>query len=128
MNNLSKLTFRSFLAFFLLAKVTSAQVFLQGKVVDRETGKELPYANISITHSTFGTATDERGNFLLKIEQHLIHENLKVSEMGYFNFYLSIDSVAPYHETDLLIRMEPQVKILQEVVVHEKPIDPEELL
>src|SRR5436190_7301537 len=128
MSSMFKLKFIYLFSLLLIVKLTSAQVFLRGKVVDNETGKEIAYANISITHSAFGTATNEQGGFFLKIEQYLLPEKLKFSSIGYSNFLLSIDSLSPNPENDILIRMKPHVEILQEVVINERTVDPEELM
>ena len=39
---------------------------IQGKVIDKTTRQPIPYANIVLVGTNYGTATDQKGEFKLK--------------------------------------------------------------
>ncbi|RPA67334.1 TonB-dependent receptor [Cyclobacteriaceae bacterium YHN15] len=74
--------------FFLIAHAGRAQT-LSGKVVEEQSGKPLPFANVFISNTTLGSTTDKNGNYRIsgKLPQNL---ELVVSFMGYYTKYRSI--------------------------------------
>lgn len=67
---------------------------IRGKVIDKETNKAIPYANIGIENSPIGTTSDEKGFFTLnKIER----DSLFI-EVSYIGYHKSKKYIAPYKE------------------------------
>lgn len=104
------------------------QVVQQGKIVDRETRMPVSFANISISNSSMGTASDENGGFQLKLPASVSEKKIVVSSIGYYNAFISIDSIIKLPNTQIIINLRPFTQYLGEVVVSEKRLRPDELL
>ena len=70
---------------------SQAQIFLNGKIVDKSSKQPVAYANISI-NSTIGTASNENGEFHLKIEPEYLNQYVNISCIGYSTVLFSIAS------------------------------------
>ena len=65
-----------------------AQTEISGKVIDQETGEPVPYCNISFESSTYGTSSNELGEFVIVVDSfpaklifsHIIYKQ-KVQEI-----------------------------------------------
>jgi len=97
-----------------------AQFFLSGKIVDATNGTGIAYANISVTNGGYGTASDEHGNFFIRIEAGGFAGSVKISCIGYMNRFLSVDSLRGLESHDPVIGLTPHIKYLKEVLVHER--------
>ncbi|PXX97887.1 hypothetical protein DF185_18135 [Marinifilum breve] len=78
---------RSFLniVMIVLAMATSlqAQIQINSKVIDKESGKAIPFANISIANTTKGTISNQEGDFQLYIPMTGLNTRVLVSSLGY---------------------------------------------
>jgi len=90
------------------------RTILHGKVVDRRTGKALPYATIALHETSLGSITNEIGEFSFKIPSELKDPILLISFMGYKNQLLPVSY--PVQE-DLTIKLERENIPLQEVII-----------
>lgn len=115
------------LAPFIFAFNALGQVVLQGKIVDLENRTPVSFSNISISNSSVGTASNENGEFQLKLPA-VSEEKLVVSSIGYYNASLSIDSLIKHSNEQIIIKLRPFTQYLGEVVVSEKRLRPDELL
>jgi hypothetical protein len=114
---------------FLSICLSSSQTILTGKIIDKKDKAPIAFANISIELSPVGTASDESGNFMLIIEPGLYSKIIKVSCIGYHNRYLKVDSlISVNNRRTAFIDLQPATYMLAEVMIKEKPIDPETLL
>ena len=73
--------FYLFLCFFAMTSIL-AQSGIQGVVYDKYTNKPLPYANIFLQQTKYGTNTNEKGEFVLKDIIPGLY-NIEVSFIGY---------------------------------------------
>lgn len=55
---------------------------ISGKIINSETKKELPFANIILIESKIGTSSDEFGKFLLKIPKEYLNDKMKITFVG----------------------------------------------
>ena len=62
---MKKIIFTLSLIFFIINAFANSSGKINGKVIDKKTGEELPGANIIITGTTIGTISDLAGNFSL---------------------------------------------------------------
>ena len=62
-----------------------------GKVVDSNTNKALPFANIEALGSNTATVTNIDGEFIIKIERNSEVSQLKISYIGFQNKILELD-------------------------------------
>ncbi|MCK9280351.1 MAG: TonB-dependent receptor [Melioribacteraceae bacterium] len=56
---------------------------VNGKIINSESGKELPFANIILMEAKIGTSSDQFGNFTLKIPNEYLNDKLKISFVGF---------------------------------------------
>lgn len=61
----------------------NAQQFVQGVVVDSETGQPIPFVNIVLKGSYKGTATNFDGEFIINIPKEKINDTLLMTVVGY---------------------------------------------
>lgn len=103
---------------FLLAILTSgfstAQVVISGKVVDRQTSEEIPFAHIFVAGTEVGTTSNLYGNFSIKVPESALTSGFQVTCLGYqpYSFQLSDSQTQP-----LLIKLNEDVIRLEEVVI-----------
>ncbi len=125
MNKLTGSTICMLLAGFINA---SAQIVLHGKVIDNESGEEIPYASIQIVNSAYGTACDDKGAFILKIDPEFYEDTLKVSCIGYSNSILAIQYLIDDQNEEFIISLYPFTEYLDDVVITRSRESPETLL
>lgn len=107
---------------FLLLCLTTVCLFaqnygiLQGKVVDKSTQKPIPFANVILTGTSYGAATNQNGEF--KIQNIPIGRyTLRVSYLGY-NTYVNPDIVISTGQpVNLLIEMNESIIQLKEEAI-----------
>lgn len=63
---------------------------IRGKVVDKTTREPVPYANVGVTGTYIGTASNMDGEFELKIPQRYRNDSMYISAVGFENQKLSI--------------------------------------
>jgi len=87
---------KRFILFFLIAissPIWSQQPVIKGRIVDATTQKGVPYTNIGIEGTFFGTASDSTGVFELKIPEGNEGRKLLVSAVGYGNASYMIEDL-----------------------------------
>ena len=103
--------------FYLLLLVTtsvSAQLTLKGKVVD-EFDNPLPFVNVVIQNTSYGTTTDDDGKFYLKTPKN--RGILEISFVGFETQTLKVNQKTKY----LNVVLKETSNQLDEVVVVTKP-------
>ncbi len=109
------LTFLS-LSSFLFAQDAS----LQGRVIDKVTNVPLPFANIVISGTNYGTTSDSEGNFLFEgIKPGFV--KLQVSFVGYKPALSADIQVTNAKKAYIEIALEPTENQLEEVTVKVSP-------
>ena len=83
---------------------------ISGKVIDKSTGKVIPYCSIALASSSLGTATNELGEFVLDVDS--LPAKLVFSHLNYSPLILEVSQVS-----DIIIALEPLTTVLEEVVV-----------
>lgn len=87
---------------------------LSGVLLDYDTKKPVPYANIVIDGSNVGTSSSEAGIFYLGLHAARL-EYLRISSIGYSTARLKIDSLQSIDS--LVIYLKPSIIQLDEVLV-----------
>lgn len=105
-----------------------SQSIIRGRVLDKDTKAPVSYANISVTNSSAGTATDEGGNFFIRIDAAYAKENLRISSIGFGSGLISIDSLSSKSVEDVTVFLKPQQFILEDVIVSAKKLSAEQML
>lgn len=78
------------LVYFLIASVASAQLKLQGVVLDDEKGTPIPKASVFLNNTSIGTTADEEGKFSLSVPTGKFE--LIVSSIGYATHNAAINT------------------------------------
>ncbi len=121
------------LAFFLFtgcvgcAVAQSEVMHLHGIIRDRESGEPVPYASVSLSNSTRGTAADARGEFSLMLREKDFNEALKITSIGFVSVTVKVDSLRKV-PSPVIIQMPSDVRLLQEVEIRQQPIQPIEVI
>ncbi len=102
---------------------TIDRAFLRGRVLDKRTGKPLPYATIALLETSLGSITNQEGEFSFKIPVNLSDPMLVISYMGYRKRVLPVNYPL---ENGLEVRLEKETIPLQEVII--RFADPVKLL
>lgn len=102
-----------FAAIFFLAVMINAQQFtIRGKVVDKTTNQAIPYSNIRVANTNYGTSSTIDGNFQIQLTKG--NYKLIFSNIGYVSDTISIRL---NENKNLTIELEPTPINLNEVTV-----------
>jgi hypothetical protein len=66
---------------------------IKGKVINAATNEPVSYTNIGLEGTFFGTASDDEGNFELKIPQELVSKDIFFSAVGFKNKQFPVQSL-----------------------------------
>ena len=99
---------------------SQAQIYIKGKVSDKETGNSLPSATVSVPGFDLGTVTNSKGQFELNIPAGLLKEKLAVSFIGYKPAVYDISDFK--NGESLLIPLEISAQLLEETVISAKRV------
>lgn len=99
----------------LSAVSSSAQMRIKGKITDLSNHKPLPFATIGVKGKSFGSVSDEQGNFSLEIPADSIAANDQViiSSVGYQPLAMSVKEMGNIKQFGL----QPSAVLLNEVTV-----------
>lgn len=63
---------------------------IRGKVINSQTNEAIPYTNIGIEGTFYGTASDSEGNFELKIPEEMVNKQIFFSALSFKNDTFSV--------------------------------------
>jgi len=110
----------AFLLFlFILSSLTSLSQIIKGTVFDQKTHEVIFSATVYFNGTTFGTLTDEKGNFSLDVTKNAPMP-VTVSMLGYNS--TTVNSATYSTGNPLIIHLTPKVYELNEFVVSAKPL------
>lgn len=96
---------------------------IKGRVVDKRSGKPLPFATIALLETSLGSITNQQGEFSFKIPLDFPDPMMVISYMGYKRMVFPV--TYPIKEA-LEIGLEKELVPLQEVII--RYVDPVKLL
>jgi hypothetical protein len=103
----------------LWSSLANGQSLLEGRIVDAESGKPVPFASVGIVGTAKGTSSNLDGAFTLSLAQAT---SVKITCVGY-------ESVEVPVGVDFLdIRLKPIATQLKEVVVFDKAVNPRKIV
>lgn len=79
---------------------------LKGKVINAESNQPVSYTNIGLEGTLYGTASDEEGNFELKIPQDLESKNIFFSAVGFQNRQFPLTEL--FGKEFYIVKLRPQ--------------------
>lgn len=106
--------FRWLTLFVLLSVSTFGQQLVEGTIIDKETGKPVPFASIGIVGSSKGTSSNIEGQFSISVLEPF---SLKITCIGYETLVISSVSEAS------LIELKPKVTELTAIVILDKTVN-----
>jgi len=96
----------------------------QGRVVDAENGRSLPFATIEAVGSNVATVSNIDGEFTIKISEGSQVKELKISYIGYKN---STEELSRFRDSRTInISLQPSAVHLQEITI--RPVDATSLI
>jgi len=114
MNNIKIL----FLACFLFSGILTSvygQLTIKGKVLEQNSDTPIPYANIGVLNSNFGTISNSDGSFSIKIPVSHLEETLLFSAIGYEKKSIAVNSFTI--DKEIIIYLNEKEIVLDEVVI-----------
>ncbi len=105
--------------FLTLSSTAFCQQLLEGTIVDKETGKPVPFASVGIVGTSKGTSSNLNGQFSISIAEPV---QLQITCIGYES--LKIYSIQVTSE----IQLKPVVTTLDNVVIFDKPINAKKIV
>jgi hypothetical protein len=110
---------RWLIIFLTVSSTAFCQQLIEGRIVDKETGKPIPFASIGIVGTSKGTSSNLNGQFSLSVSEA---GSLRITCIGYES--LTIESFSEITQ----IQLRPIATQLAEVVVFNKPINPRRIV
>ena len=104
-------------------KDTTSVVTISGKVVDKESEDPVIFTNVYIEGTNVGTVSNADGEFIIKIPESRMNENLGFSNIGYKSLVLPLESL---RKKENVIMLQAATIPINEVKI--RTDDPVELL
>lgn len=109
------------------AQTSTTVYFIKGQLTDPEANLPVPYATVSISNTTVGTAADGKGAFVLRVDEPNRKERVVVSCIGYLTQTYSIDSLLRVQGSHT-IALRPDNPLLSEILVKEARVSASDLV
>ena len=106
--------------FFLMFSSTAfCQQLLEGSIVDKETGKPVPFASVGIVGTSKGTSSNLNGQFSISVSEPVL---LQITCIGYESRKVySIEGISH-------IELRPMAITLDNIVIFDKPINAKKIV
>ncbi len=101
------------LYFFITLPLHLQTLSVNGKIENKQTGKPIPYVNIEVKGTYFGTSSNEKGEFKLVLNNGSY--NLIISCIG---FKTEITKISVPEQRKIIVKLEPISIELPEVIVN----------
>lgn len=88
------------------------QITIAGKVLDKNTGKALPFSSISILHKPIGVISNEDGDFAFKVPSQYANDTLVISRVGYYLYKVPVAEIHGYKSYEMYARIVSLPEIL----------------
>jgi hypothetical protein len=106
-----------------LANAQNDFKIIKGKVIEKNSGKPLPFSSVFIKGTAIGTVTNDNGEFTFNIPVTYKSDTLIVSYIGFQNFYKVINDIPD----EITIHLNEAVLNLDEVSVAAKKVTGNEI-
>ncbi|GLR17313.1 hypothetical protein GCM10007940_19280 [Portibacter lacus] len=106
------LLFVSFIAFNI-----SAQIQLEGKIIDSKTSQPQSYVNIGVIGKNIGTVSDRNGYFSLLVPEENYSDKMRISMIGYESIEMQVNEIENLLKSNKNIDLNPSNYEIEEVVI-----------
>jgi hypothetical protein len=117
---------RRFLLYFLMIfspfGLSAQQV--HGTVIDASSQEPMPFVSIAVVGTTFGTVSNQNGEFTLSGDITLLSDSIAFYYLGYETIKLKISDL----RDGVLVKIKEKPVGLREITIVAKPFKPEELI
>ena len=119
---MKKFLFITYFSLFCgISAYSQAQVKISGHIYHLETNEQIPFANIRLMGTNFGTVSDQYGSFVFLVpEQEEI--TIKISSIGFESQTLTCN------KDPLIVYMKPSLQVLNEIVVSATVEEPRKIV
>jgi hypothetical protein len=88
-----------------------------GRLLCKETGLPVEYANIGIVGKNVGTTSNLKGEFTINLEDIYDHEQLRISSIGFEPLEMKVSKFISAYQDEHTIYLSAQISELKEVVI-----------
>jgi hypothetical protein len=92
---------------------TRVAKIIKGQIINKATNEPVAYTNIGIEDTFHGTASDENGNFQLKVPEEMVSKQIFFSSVGYTSLKLPVNSL--FEKEFNIIKLEPQTYGIEDI-------------
>jgi len=110
--------------FFKATSQDNNHIKYEGQIVDTKNGSGLPYVNLGIEGSVYGTSTNEHGFFVLRLPANYKTDTITISCVGYLTLRKPIPTIDSTH----VIELEESIERLNEITISSERISPEDVV
>lgn len=107
-----KLLIRLILVLLLCPNLLLGQNSIKGHIIDDSNQKPIPFSNIWILESDYGTTSMDDGSFLLLSDSNILNRLLRVSSIGYYDTLVKVTGV------NMVVRLKPKVYQLSDIKIY----------
>ncbi len=102
---------------FLLTISVSAQLQLEGKIIDAETKQGILYVNIGVVGEGIGTVSGNNGMFELSVPEKHYSDPVRISIIGYESIEMASNELEKQLRANKVIELKPSAQLIEEVVI-----------
>lgn len=99
---------------------------IKGKIINEATNEPVAYTNVGIEDTFHGTASDEEGNFQLKIPEEMVSRQILFSSVGYQGMKLPVANL--FDKEFNIIKLVPQTYDIEDIDVEGRSLVLERIL
>jgi hypothetical protein len=118
MKNIIRTFLITYLSISSICAISQNYITIKGVVIDKGTNQKISFATISISNTSIGVISNENGEFIFKIPNIHITENLCISMLGYNTYTKKISDFS--ENSYYTIKLESKEYNLQEVTIEGK--------
>ncbi len=98
-------------------------ILIKGKIIDAKTKKPIPFASVGILNTTFGTVSNQNGEFFFKFPADYKDSTLYIINIGYKNLETSVKN---FNNKLNIIKLSQEFISIEEVII--RNADPNQIL
>lgn len=89
------------------------QITVSGKIIDQNTRKPVPFANICLVGRSLGSVSNMNGEFVIKIPDYMQNDSLGISCIGYRTFIEPLEKIL----NQKIFKLQTEYVPIQEVII-----------
>jgi hypothetical protein len=90
-----------------------SQIIVSGKIVDQNSGKPVPFANICLVGHSLGSVSNLNGEFVIKLPGYMQNDSLGISCIGYRTYIEPVEKVL----NQKVFKLQTEYVSIQEVII-----------